>query len=388
MRRVCLSDLHLGDDRSILADVRNVRSFVDSLAENVRRWDGLQWTMPATIDTLVLCGDIWEESVPSDLDHFENSYSRSVLEASRNFFGYLFKSIDVKKIVWVPGNHDLSLWKSMQGGSPASVVTPYEGEQLSATTWTASVFRDLLFRQLLPPDRLWVSYPIFRDVSAGDDYPMLLFTHGHLLDPFVRGLNNYSSYAVLSALGVPRPFMPPLDMATSMEKIANLTDPFTLALWSRYSRRDYLYNNYVLRRLEHPQSCFWPSATSKGSLCGPLLEGGDPPLPGSGLVGELPWFLQMAIMDPGLPTPVGSLRPTNQAPAFEQPSCLVHGHDHLGTSRTVVSCGVPFHVVDAGGWTSEFAGHVPHSHVLVWRGDGVAPESYYFNPPFPVGAST
>jgi hypothetical protein len=374
IRRVCLSDLHLGDDRSILADVRNSRTLVDSLAASIRLWDGLSPTDLASIDTLVLCGDIWEESVPSDLDHVENGFSRSVLYASRNFFSYLFTSILVRRVVWIPGNHDLSLWRSMRGTS--YLVTSYEGEQPSIG------LKDLFGGPLDSPGSLLVSYPIFHDVSAGEGYPTLIFTHGHLLDPLVRGNDPYDEYAALGALGCHRPGS--LEGATSIREVAALTDPFTLELWSRYSRRDYLYNNYVLRRLEHPQTCPFNHIGPTG-FNRRIYEDADPPPAGSGLISEVPWLLQLAIMDPGLPTPVGSLRPTNRSPAFEQPSCLVHGHDHLGTSRTVVSCGVPFHVVDAGGWTSEFAGHVPHSHVLVWMDDEVAPESYYFNPPFPIG---
>ena len=40
---------------------------------------------------------------------------------------------------------------------------------------------------------------------------------------------------------------------------------------------------------------------------------------------------------------------------------------------------MPFACADSGGWTSEFEGHLPHSHALVWREAGqVVPEPYFF----------
>ena len=94
-------------------------------------------------------------------------------------------------------------------------------------------------------------------------------------------------------------------------------------------------------------------------------------------MGSVPEFLDLMLLDPCLPSPVGDF---GQAPgeAFTKPSCLVFGHDHLGARKTVVSCGVPFHVVDSGGWTSEFDGHLPHCRALVWQKDeDVTPEIYF-----------
>ena len=136
--------------------------------------------------------------------------------ASRNFFSYLFSKIAIKNVVWVPGNHDLSLWKQLT----QQLVTPYEGVVLEDAKSL-----DLLSNLTLINDHretcFRVSYPIFRDVSVGDDYPMLLFTHGHLLDPLVRGLDPYEEYLALGALGCYRPGS--LERTTSIRFVAAMT---------------------------------------------------------------------------------------------------------------------------------------------------------------------
>jgi hypothetical protein len=373
LHRVCLSDLHLGDGRSLLSIQQNSQAFVDSLDKLCKVWDG-----KSEIGTLVLNGDIWEECVPSDLDNFRQGYSKSVLEASQMFFGYLLAKIAVKKIVWVPGNHDLNLWRLSQ----SSVVTPYDGQQPPEYSVLQPLFGTLQSANL-EEHNFRVSYPIFHDENAGDehDFPLLLFTHGHLLDSLVRGLSPEYMYTALRALGCKKPpLQDKIAQVSSIKQVARYTDDFTLALWRRYSKMDYVYSNYIMRRLDHPQTC------PKHYICpagfNSVPENTDPAPSSYNQKDAVSWLLDLALMDPELPTPVGSLRPTSQTPAFLNPSCFVFGHDHLGSSQMIVSCGVPFHMFDSGGWTSEFSGHRPHSHALVWRdAANVVPEAFYFKPP-------
>ena len=141
-----------------------------------------------------------------------------------------------------------------------------------------------------------------------------------------------------------------------------------------------------MRRLLHPQSCQWQQESNDSGitkdgayLLGRGTEHEDQPPAGEGYMGSVPTFLDLLMLDPSLPSPVGTIGGNPAGASFAQkPSCLVFGHDHLGARKTVISCGVPFHVVDSGGWTSEFAGHLPHCRALVWRKkEDVVPEIYF-----------
>jgi len=364
--RLQMSDLHLGDPRSVLSNPTVAASAVRQLAS----------LSGGEVGKLVLAGDAVEECVPGDMAEMCEGLALSVHEAASNFFGALFREVKVDEVVWIPGNHDLSVWKwfaDMTGG--ISAVTSYEGRPADASTWPWKLF--------LPgfAGKLTVAYPLYWDRSVGSDYPMLVTTHGHLLDPLVLGWESSAKYEFLSALGCKRPAV-----ATESEKVGSLravaetTLDFILHMWRRYSPRDFTYANYVMRRLEHPQACAWqPAFPVDGyyQMDASMLSADAPPA-GQGYQINLPWLLDVLVMDPYLPTPVGSLRQGEPHPAFERPSCVTFGHDHLGTFKTLVACGVPFACVDSGGWTSEWQGHLPHSHVLVWEhAEDVVPRSYF-----------
>jgi hypothetical protein len=197
---------------------------------------------------------------------------------------------------------------------------------------------------------------------------MLVFTHGHLLDPLVLGWDPTAEYTALAALGCKRPSVPADESdIKSVADLALRVNDFCLSLWQRYSPRDFAYSNYVMRRLLHPQSCHWQGGLMTGIYSiPPGGEGMDEPPAHQGNMVQVPWFLNLLLMDPSLPSPVGKIGEGPVGPAFTNPSCLVFGHDHLGLDRTIVACGVPFKVADSGGWTAEFDGHLPHCHVLVW----------------------
>ena len=360
--RLCLSDLHLGDDRSTLSSP----DVVSTVVQNLREISG------GEIDVLILNGDIWEECVPSDMS-LVGGLSRSVFLASQRFFGELFSQIKVNKVVLVPGNHDLCLWDWYAKSKGFIRFTPYDGLSLDPhrDNWP--------FCDLFPVfnGSLHISYPIYHDVSVGTDFPVLIFTHGHLLDPLVRGEDSDAEYAALAVLGCRRPNVSEVTSATDL---ARAVHDFVLDLWRRYSPRDRTFANYVMRRLLHPQTCQWQQDLTKDGIypLGASAEHYDQPPAGEGYMGNVPTFLDLLMLDPSLPSPVGTIGGNSSQASFTKPSCLVFGHDHLGARKTVVSCGVPFHVVDSGGWTSEFDGHLPHCRALVWRKkEDVVPEIYF-----------
>jgi hypothetical protein len=367
--RLQMSDLHLGDPRSVLSNPEIAQKMVGNLT----------LISGGHIGKLILAGDIWEECVPSNIKERTDGVANSVASASKIFFGDLFARVTVDEVVVIPGNHDLSTWNwYAQNVQKRRTVTPYEGVEVEPVAWP--------WRHLLPgaPPKLRFAYPLYWDKSTGQDYPMLIVTHGHLFDSLVLGQDPEATYKALNALGCRRPLVPP--DVVSVERVAEATLDFCLALWRRYSERDYIFFNQIMRRLDHPQSCTGADMIDapyiSRSCCYQLIsstmsKGDQSPLV-QGHSAHFPWFLDMVVMDPYLPTPVGSLRQGPVGPAFTKSSCLTFGHDHLGLHKQMVACGVPFTMVDSGGWTSEYDGHLPHTHVLVWNEVAdIVPDSFF-----------
>ena len=362
-RMLCLSDMHLGDNKSAL----NNPKIVDKVTSDLVAFSD------KSVDTLVLNGDVWEQCIPAGTleENPGDGFCSSVAKASRYFFASLFSKISISNVVWVPGNHDLSLWKRLSLASGLPFHTSQRGAILKPSDVPAvKKFFEVLFDG---SPQFKVAYPLF---IAGnpypDDFPYVMFTHGHLLDTLVRGEESEAAYIALRALGCKRPTVPA--DPESVARIAELADDFTLALWKQDSTVDYTFWNMIVRRLAHPQSC--PLA---GHETESVTRVNHPASTHDGLMPKVQAFLETVLADPNLPTPVGSLRQTVVAPAFSKPSCLVFGHDHLGTVEQIGACGVPFRVFDSGGWTVEFDGHVPHSHALVWPDEGTTPNYVYLS---------
>ena len=356
--RLQVSDLHLGDCKSLFASPEFTDHVVDQIST----------LSQGEIRCLIVAGDAHEECVPDDMTKLADGVAWSVADASRRFFGALFARVRVREVVVVPGNHDLATWVFYRKTKGHPATTPYTGQVVPRGDWPWSVLYPGC-----PVDPLF-AYPLYWDCSRGDghmengDYPLHVVTHGHLLDPLVIGADSAPTYDFLWSLGCRRPSFSWDEGLPSIRKLGEATLDFCLNLWKRYSTIDYAYSNYVMRRLNHPESCPF-------MLSGDVPMGGDEHPAGQGNASNLPWFLAGVVMDPDLPTPVGSLgQGGSLPPVLTEPSCLSFGHDHLGIFRQVVACGVPFVAADSGGWTAEFRGHRPHTHVLVWRGkDDVVP---------------
>jgi len=366
-RMACLSDMHMGDNKSALNDPAIAAKIVKDLAS----------LTGGSIETLVLNGDVWEQCIPAGTieENPGDGFCSSVTAASRVFFAALLGKIKIGKMVWVPGNHDLSLWKRLSDAGNLPFHTAPTGATLAReSSEAAQKFFDVLFKSTGPLPAFSVAYPIYLVAdSYPDDFPYVIFTHGHLMDPLVQGRESDAVYFGLKALGCERPELPgnpsePLTIA----QIAEATDEFTLTLWKQDSTVDYTLWNMIVRRISHPQSC-----PMVGKPTASLTPADHPSSPRDGQMAQAPWFLEKAIIDPNLPTPAGSMRSPTVATAFNKPSCFVFGHDHLGTSVQSGIYGVPFQIFDSGGWTVEFEGHTPHSHVLVWDDESTIPTDVF-----------
>jgi len=358
---VCLSDLHLGDVGCALKAAPAATALANYLAQVSQN----------TIDTLVLNGDIWEQCIPAHDGHNpQNGFFPSVVSASMQLFGGIFDKIAVKRVVWLAGNHDFTLFRRLaQARNLPSLYTSPGGVRLTAQdSQAAKNFFELLLPAKAQNAEFRIAYPNF---ATDVEFPYILFHHGHLFDPFVLGWNDDAKSKALYLIGLSKAVDRDID---SMQMLAKATESFILNIWSEDTQLGYVYWNLLNRRLDHSQSC--PLFGTKSQLVPDNL---DPSSPRDGFLPLVPWYLNIALADPELPTPVGSFQRSAGVPEdFTKQSCFVFGHDHLGSRTSNITCGVPFAVRDSAGWTVEHEGHHPHTHFLLWKTpDSCIPESHF-----------
>ena len=200
IRYVCLSDLHLGADNSLLTYVGNdgitdtmqTPSVLSALGSCLRHLVSQhQGSAPAT---LVLNGDLLETSLAS------------VQQAAMGFdrFIEVFYPANephrfTDRIVYVPGNHDHHQWKRAQEqldikafaecppdqriAPPASVTPIFDAPKVE------SVLIETLMRRHsgLGNAQVGIAYPDF-GLRSDDGKRVIVFNHGHYLESTYRAL--------------------------------------------------------------------------------------------------------------------------------------------------------------------------------------------------------
>ena len=147
----CVSDLHLGDPRSILDDDAGRQVFLGAIRNAVQT---------GGVKTLVLDGDVLELSLASET---------SAYDAARPLFAGLAQIQGLDRVVVVVGNHDHRLWEQIPGDAKDKLDVP-----LDAGTALHEQMKDVLGSL-----KLTVVYPDFEvDVPHGHVH----FTHGHYFD--------------------------------------------------------------------------------------------------------------------------------------------------------------------------------------------------------------
>lgn len=307
MKRVAISDLHLGYDESLFSKgPEAAERFAEALAD----------LSQGQIQELVLNGDFFEACVPKDTGHLDkDGFPPAMAEAARQVFQALEKRVIIGRVVWVPGNHDLVL---------ASRKDKF-GAFMGALA-----------------DRTIVEYPVYIA-----DNPCTVFHHGHFLDPVVLGLDNPAEYAALAATcGVSRPIVD-FDNPT-FDKLDRATRSFVLGVWTYNSKiKDIGWD--ILRRWE-----------KEGTNCAAYQPGTRTPVVSEQvedfIAARLQWYINMVLMDP-------------RTPYFgrDEVYYLVLGHDHgAGQVQVTGPDGVKLHVLNTGGWVVGKTCPNPHCHVVVW----------------------
>ncbi len=216
IRYVVLSDLHLGQDRSVLTAVDKKEEPTPELTEPALQalMECLQYLVKqnahgAPRPTVILLGDIMEQAF-TDIDVSGPIFQR---------FVDLWKGDDREpifdKVVFVPGNHDHNMWEFTRShhywqslvewtdkaaGNPKTPLPPRPS--LGHTTPLREPLKGdqdliglLINRQLAPspPLPVEVYYPTFA-IGSESKERALLFNHGHFFEDAYQLMSNLQSF--------------------------------------------------------------------------------------------------------------------------------------------------------------------------------------------------
>src|SRR5215208_3984792 len=117
---LAVSDTHLGEETSLLSFPRGLQHLWQTLSEDEGYegfWqpvfgEGLKRGEKVEVEELVLVGDIPDRTLSSTSQISSSTHAFSMMLAS---------ALEVKKAVYVPGNHDHALWTGFRGLDPASL---------------------------------------------------------------------------------------------------------------------------------------------------------------------------------------------------------------------------------------------------------------------------
>jgi UDP-2,3-diacylglucosamine pyrophosphatase LpxH len=173
-KRVIFSDLHFGDPSCSLSSqpvALGLRSFLWSLGE---------------VEDLILAGDILDANISSLTRAIEGKKSSGTWPKQigfRHWLAHLFEDnrFDVKRIVYIPGNHDYIIWNILSTNEV--FVDPIsQGKVPTNLPLTEGTFPQPFVRGVAPDkvrERFIVVYPDYEVELGGRS---VLVTHGHYLD--------------------------------------------------------------------------------------------------------------------------------------------------------------------------------------------------------------
>lgn len=347
---VAMSDMHLGYDRSVWTDPRAF----DLVAEAVADLCG------GSTQYLVLDGDAFEACVPARVGEWDAArFPAATVKASRAFFAALTSRVRVGRLVLVWGNHDFCLQEVVEPGaspSPGTVLSSCNGGVVVPSA--EKFLNDFLGFSGGTISSVQTAYPNFQLSPLGVGGPLVVFHHGHLLDPLVLGWDPEVDYLALDLLvGGGRSQVSREDTAWA---VACATRRFISAMWELNSKSR-AEEWAVLRRLQDRHTCgYYPADPSGFTLVGAEVQG-----PGIG--GQVPWYLTASA--PEFPCP-----PPSSPGAV---GYLVVGHDHAGGNADVgLVAGREWRLLNLGGWTTDRGETKPHSHVAVWEEGDQEPSLY------------
>lgn len=205
IRYISLSDMHLGDEDSLLTNLQTASSEPDpfqpspvmiQLVECIKVLIGKNKEKPS----LILNGDILELALATD-DMAAMVFERFI-ELIMPPGGELFENI-----VYIPGNHDHHLWESARETQYVNFIATIDpGKKLDIPWHTTNIFLEQQPYQvpLFFPTRLVQRYPHLRKFIITALYPnfgllsqdrskCVIFSHGHFIEPLYLLMSNIMS---------------------------------------------------------------------------------------------------------------------------------------------------------------------------------------------------
>lgn len=173
-KRIIFSDLHFGDPSCSLSSqpvALGLRSFLWSLGE---------------VEDLILAGDILDANISSLTRAIEGKKGSGTWPKQigfRHWIAHLFEGnrFDVKRIVYIPGNHDYIIWNILSTNEVfADPIS--KGKVPTTLPLTEGNFAQPFIRGVAPEevrDRFSVVYPDYEFELNGQS---VLVTHGHYFD--------------------------------------------------------------------------------------------------------------------------------------------------------------------------------------------------------------
>jgi UDP-2,3-diacylglucosamine pyrophosphatase LpxH len=358
---VCLSDLHLGYEKSILNDPVAQGNLIDQIA-------GL---CGGATDRLILNGDCFEGCVPIGAgEHDAAGFNPGMAGASRSFLQKFTDAIHATSLVLLWGNHDYCLWQKVAAscGVPTftndqmgNVVLKQDGHVLPGAE---AFIDDVVGPAAEKFQRIRSAYPNY---VLGQQWPFTVFHHGHLLDRLILGwlpAIDYLALKLVTGEGQPKVSG---DGTETIESIHRKTEAFIEAMW-KINSKPRAEEWAILRRLEDKHLCpFYPTEASPSSKEIPSSLPINEPQ-SSQLGQQVGWYLSTVALDPTTPAMLGDPK----AKGF-----LVIGHDHNGGSEDVMGLdGHAWGLRNTGGWTSDRDETALHTHVLIHVEDIAEPSLF------------
>ena len=208
IRYVCLSDLHLGEEDSLLTNIDEagrvdtvspspvLLRLTDCLAELLKRNDA-----SATKPTLILNGDLLELALSTDEKAALTFalFMARVMPPDEPLFG---------EIVFLPGNHDHHLWETAREAQYLNYMRRLTADATLEPPWhTTKLFMDMegedrlvhgflttVARHLVPLRDVEVltAYPSY-GVLAADGDRCVVFHHGHYIESLYHLMSTIAS---------------------------------------------------------------------------------------------------------------------------------------------------------------------------------------------------
>ena len=373
---LAMSDVHLGEDTSLLSYPHGLQRLWQVLREEF----GAEEDQALEVEELVLVGDIPDRALSS---------TSQIIANTNAFIQMLGSAAKVRKGVYVPGNHDHTLWtqydhRRAAGGTALGVTAP-AGDLIvkdgarSDTDGSAEDLLALFFG--FPSGSSWraikpgsgfdfaVANPLYATEAGGRTYVFAHGTHFRASDVLLpEGIRKVLDYAQLDRALAHIEVESDCDVskATSLEELEGIVAPFVDSLWpssennptSQSDQVWYLYtalSGKLRRRRPEPHR---PALFPQGQLPGVpeaqirhLTPDGAPPdssvhLWQEHFLGHMTKYLQ----DHAVPT---------------DEMTFVYGDTHAGGWGQVARDGAPpMRVYNCGGWVVHGKLDHPACHVF------------------------